>query len=120
MIDEVLMKNYVEIIKIGIFYNVFNEDCLIINSLFDYKIINNRCGFPLKNIDFVASKLKDNHIDFKYEDKYIKYKNNKYHSMSKEIKRQNDIERRINNIAKCLFENNKLISKVEEICKINY
>lgn len=119
MIDEVLMKNYVEIIKIGIFYNVFNEDCLIINSLFGYKIINNRCGFPLKNIESVTNKLKDNHINFKYDNEYVKYKDNKYHSILKKIKSKNDIERRINTISECLFDNNELISKVEEICKIN-
>lgn len=114
------MKNYVEIIKIGIFYNVFNDDCLIINSLFGYKIINNRCGFPLKNIDIVVNRLKDNHINFKYEDEYVKYKDNKYHSVLKKIKNKNDIERRIKKITECLFDNNELISRVEEICKINY
>ena len=114
------MKNYVEIIKIGIFYNVFNEDCLIINSLVGYKIINNRCGFPLKNIDVVTNKLKDNHINFKYDDEYVKYRDNKYHSMLKKIKSKSDIERRINTITEYLFANNEMISKVEEICKINY
>ena len=91
------MKNYVEIIKIGIFYHVFNDDCLIINSLFGYKI----------------------NINFKYDNEYVKYKDNKYHNILKKIKSKNDIERRINAISQCLFDNNELISKVEEICKIN-
>ena len=41
-----MVKNIITIRKEGLFYSVFDDDALIFNYLFGYKIINNRCGFP--------------------------------------------------------------------------
>ena len=50
-------KEYVVLIKSGIFYNVLNDDVSIIYSLFHYKIKNNGnnyiVGFPKSSINKV-------------------------------------------------------------------
>ena len=43
--------------KSGGFYQVFDNDALIISYLFDYKIINYKCGFPLIAINKVSTQL---------------------------------------------------------------
>lgn len=113
------MKNYVEIIKNGIFYQAFNDDSLIVNYLFGYKIINNKCGFPLKNIDYVVSQLKKNHINFRYDDIFVKYRDNKYHQFISKAKESQNIKSRIDKITSCIYENECLLDKIEELCKIN-
>ena len=61
-------REYIIFIKSGIFYECIANDALIINSLFNYKIkaIGNtiKVGFPIKNIDSVIEKLKDNKINY--------------------------------------------------------
>ena len=79
-------REYVIFIKSGIFYECIANDALIINSLFNYKIkaIGNtiKVGFPIKNIDSVIDKLKDNNINYiivdddKISKKYETDKNN--------------------------------------------
>lgn len=41
-------KDYINLVKgNGKFYNVYNEDAIILNYLLKYKILdNNSCGFP--------------------------------------------------------------------------
>ena len=43
--------NYINIVKKGGFYTVYNNDCYIINYLFNYKIVNNKTGFPISSIN---------------------------------------------------------------------
>ena len=38
----------VKLYKKGGFYHCYNDDSYIISYLFDYKIINNRVGFPIR------------------------------------------------------------------------
>ncbi len=113
------MKNYVEIVKVGTFYQVFGKDSLIINYLFNYKISHNRCGFPLKNIDYVISVLKKNHINFRCEDIVSKYDNNKYFDIYYEAEHKMEIKKRIDSIIDCLYNDNLLLEKVEDLCRIN-
>ena len=55
-------KNYIVLIKKGNFYYSYDEDALVINYLFDYKIINNKVGFPINTINKVLNILKKEDI----------------------------------------------------------
>ncbi len=68
--------------KVGGFYHVFDDDIYILNYLFNYKIINNRVGFPISAINKVINTLEEkkinyqldsNIIDFKKKNNYQKY-----------------------------------------------
>ena len=50
--------NYLLFIKSGMFYNAFDEDANIINLIFEYKISNNKIGFPVNNINKVMNQDK--------------------------------------------------------------
>ena len=79
------MKGSILIRKVGGFYNVFDDDAIIMNYLCDYKISNGKSGFPLNSLDKVMNILTDNKVNFiireNMEDKEKKNfkKNNKYH-----------------------------------------
>lgn len=61
-------KEYIILIKSGIFYECIGKDALIINKIFNYKLkkLSNtfKCGFPITNIKYVTSKLKQNNINY--------------------------------------------------------
>lgn len=72
-------KNYIILFKSGSFYISFDEDSLILNKLFNYKILNLKnnikVGFPLNCLDIVISKLQELKINYIIvEDKIIKDK----------------------------------------------
>lgn len=69
-------KEYVILFKSGNFYISFDEDSVILNKVFNYKIVemknNIKVGFPLNNIDMVIDKLKELNINYMIvEDKSI-------------------------------------------------
>ena len=61
-------REYVVLIKSGIFYEVYNNDVSIMYSLFHYKIRvvgnNFNVGFPINNIGNICKILDDNNPDF--------------------------------------------------------
>ena len=61
-------NDYICMIKVGNFYEVFDKDALIINKVFQYKlkVIKNtfKVGFPIKTIDNVLDKLKELDINY--------------------------------------------------------
>ena len=59
-----MKKDYLVIRKEGLFYSVFDSDAEILNYLFDYKIINNRCGFPINAINKVLNTLEEKKINY--------------------------------------------------------
>lgn len=80
-----LKKQYptsIILIKSGNFYTTYNEDALILNSIFLYQIINNRIGFPLNTLDKVTSKLNELSINYiviiDSKEDNIEYDDNKY------------------------------------------
>lgn len=88
---KVNYNEYIVLIKVGNFYECFNNDALILNSIFNYKIkrIKNsfKVGFPTSGIDGATKKLKElnlsyiivNNDDIKeYNDDNNKYKNYNY------------------------------------------
>ena len=61
-------KNAIILIKVGSFYECLDNDALIINKLFHYKIKrlknNLKVGFPVNNINMILSKLKLCNINY--------------------------------------------------------
>lgn len=61
-------KEYIILFKSGSFYISFDEDSIILNKLFNYKIINLKnnikIGFPLNSIDLVLRKLEKLRINY--------------------------------------------------------
>ncbi len=61
-------KEYIILFKSGSFYISFDEDSIILNRLFNYKIINLKnnikIGFPLNSIDLVLRKLEKLRINY--------------------------------------------------------
>ena len=58
---KVTYKNYLIILKTGVFYICINDDAFILNKLFSYKIkeFNNykRIGFPINGLNKVLKRL---------------------------------------------------------------
>lgn len=79
-------KNYVVIMKNGIFYNVLGNDCYLLKTIFNYKINSFsdtiKVGFPINTLNRVINtfdKLKINYIV--YENEVVlkgKFSKNKY------------------------------------------
>ena len=128
-------NNYVILFKQGNFYLSINDDALVLNNLFNYKIkaVTNyiKAGFPLKSIDKVINILENNTINFLIIDKNIidkkKYPNNNYFNYLNKDSNFEFILSRINKIDQTLKDNllnsniENLLSHIERIiCKINY
>lgn len=64
-------KHYVAIFKKeGKFLTVFNEDALIFNFLFGYKVLTNlKCGFPNNILEKNLKILEESNISYKIFDK---------------------------------------------------
>ena len=59
-------NDYVNLVKgIGKFYNVYNDDAIIISYLMGYKVRENKtCGFPDNALNEVINKLEDKKISY--------------------------------------------------------
>ena len=126
--------DYILLIKSGNFYICLKSDAIVVNNIFNYKIIETKkyikAGFPLTSLSKVIDKLSELNVNYVLVENEIikkeKFKNNNY---SKYLK-TNDysiLNNRINKISEILKSNiNKSIIKeiIEEIesivCKINY
>lgn len=105
--------------KVGSFYQTFDDDALIISYLFNYKVINYKCGFPINAIDKITTKLEENTINYiiKQEVEVIKNyqdKNNydKYLEKSKEKLNNSKIIEQINE--KLINLNEKQLKEILE------
>ena len=119
-------REYVVLIKSGIFYEVYNNDVGIIYSLFHYKIRNIgnnfNIGFPINGISNVCNILdykKINYIVLEKEDEYKivlkkKFNKNNYNEYKIDLSRLSYLNNRINNITYKL--NNKIMdNNIEDI-----
>lgn len=61
-------KNSIILIKIGLFYNAYNEDAIIMHNLTKYKLYNNNgimcTSFTDKSIDLVLSRLRSMNVSY--------------------------------------------------------
>lgn len=122
-------KNYLIILKTGVFYISINEDAFILNKLFNYKIkeFNNykRVGFPINSLNKILKRLDKLNINYiVYDDKIItkvNFTNNSYNKYKTDINTYNNYLRRIKNINSILVDrinsNNlkDILGKIENI-----
>ena len=110
--------------KTGGFYQVFDNDALIISYLFNYKIINFKCGFPLIAINKVINTLEEKKINFiiKDEEEIVKnFKNkNTYSKYLEKARVKDNINNRIKSILDKLNDldtkkMNEVLSAIEEV-----
>ena len=74
-------KDCLILIKNGSFYITYYDDALILNYLFNYKVVNNKVGFPISNLDKVLSKLNSNNISYYIDDYYNNNSINNYNNI---------------------------------------
>ena len=115
-------NNYIILFKQGNFYLSINDDALVLNSIFNYKVnvISNfiKVGFPINSIDKVIQILEEKSINYIIADKEIiekkKYPNNMYLNYLNIDSNYEFILSRINKIGKTL-KDNILNSNIEEL-----
>lgn len=127
-------NDYILLIKSGNFYACLKSDASVMNSVFNYKIIENKkyikSGFPLNSLSKVIDKLIDLNINYLVIDKDIiekkKFKKNNYQKYLK-LNNYSILNNRINKISEILksnMNNSNIKEIVEEIegiiCKISY
>ena len=119
-------KEYVILFKSGSFYISFDEDSLILNKVFNYKILelknNIKAGFPLNSLDTVINKIKELSINYIIiEDKNIKEKyeveNNNFSKYTSSVFEVISINNRIDKIVNKLksIDNDKVKEILDEI-----
>ena len=74
-------KNKIYVFKIGVFYNIFNDDADIVSKALGLKITQlsdalYKVGFPVSKIDKYSQLLSDKLLDFEIIDNNIKIHNN--------------------------------------------
>ena len=115
-------NNYLIFIKVGNFYELIDNDALIISKLFNYKLkrLTNtfKVGFPIHKLDNIISRLNEEKINYIVTDKDIKktFENNNYYNSDTKIVYYNMI--RIDKINDYLTNNllsNELNEKISDI-----
>lgn len=100
------MNGSILIRKSGGFYNIFDDDAIIISYLTGYKIVGGRCGFPINSLSKVTNLLDDNKVNYIVSENMIDVdkknykKKNKYSIIFEKAKKKIDIDYRINSIMK--------------------
>ena len=109
---KVTYKNYLIILKTGVFYICINDDAFILNKLFSYKIREfnsyKRIGFPINSLNKVLKRLERLNINYiVYDNKIItkvSFTNNSYNKYKIDINTYNTYLRRIKNINSILVD----------------
>lgn len=128
-------KEYLVLLKSGNFFIALNNDAIVMNNVFKYKIIRSKnfikSGFPLGSLDKVIDRLKIENINYVLIDNELnskeKFKNNNYSKFVTKIDNYEIILNRINMINNILKKNlanpniKNILNEMEDIlCKINY
>lgn len=101
----------VDLRKNGGFYCVYGSDCYILNYLFDYKIKDDRVGFPVSAYEKVVKTLEENKISYEStKDSYICNTCNKYNKFLDLGKKKCNLKYRMDKIIEKLntFDEKKL------------
>lgn len=121
---KVQYNDYIIFLKFGNFYEVFDNDCLILNKKFNYKIKrmknNIKVGFPINKLDDILRLLDGVNYVIIEKDKIIEvkeYENNKYNEYDFDINKVIFNFIRIDKIYNSLCErvNNNLENVLERI-----
>jgi hypothetical protein len=99
----------IEIRKLGVFYNAFDDNAKILNYLFGYQIKDNRCGFPLNALTKVINTLEEKKISYEVLGECNKdFKNlNAYNKYLEKAQDKLDINNRLNNMLRKLNDLDK-------------
>ena len=115
--------NLIKIRKNGTFYAVYGEDTYILYFLFDYKIKNDKVGFPKSALNKVINVLEENKINyevigedlknsFKNLNNYLKYVKSGKEKYNKAIYYEN-IKDKIKKVSPQKLD--KILSTIETI-----
>lgn len=124
-----LFETTVVIIKIGTFYEVYNNDAIILSYLLNYKIrevgINDiNCGFPSTALNKVKTKLENEKIDYLIVDKVHSYEeiekltyksDNKYEEILNNANIYVDKMKRIKKVYDFLLDDSSKLESVEKL-----
>lgn len=127
-------KDYVLLIKSGNFYLSIDNDAIVMNNIFNYKVKESKnfikIGFPILSLSKVITELDKLNVNYIIIDKEIITKQkNKTNNYSKYMSKNNYIIylNRINNINEILKNNlndnniSNVLDEVENIlCKISF
>lgn len=131
---KVIYSEYVSIIKIGKFYNVYLRDAYILSYLFGYKLRDmeqdiKTCGFPETALNKVISTLENKKINYLIIDRRNNYEIdekfemgnlNRYNETYNKAKKQANLKERIEKLTNYLFDNidkeniSNIIKKMEQ------
>ena len=113
------MSSSVVIRRTGGFYNVFDDDAIIVSYLTGYKVSNSKCGFPINSLNKVTNLLDDNTINYVVRENMEdvdsrNYKKlNKYDKVLEKGKKKFDIDYRVNDV----IDKIKLLS-YDRLCEL--
>ena len=109
-------------IKVGNFYHTYDDDSMIINYLFKYKIIDNKVGFPIKSLDKVINKLLKSNINYFVDEKNCKvFDNYNYLDILNKSKLYYELSLEIEEIHNYLISNierkfiKRIINKIKDV-----
>ena len=120
------MKRFLTIRKNALFYDVYDDDAIILNYLLGYKNINGRVGFPINAISKVTNILEDKKINYKIigEQEEVKdFKNlNQYLNILAKAANKIEVNNKINKILDKLktFDEGSLYEILDKIESIVY
>ncbi len=127
-------EHYLILLKSGNFYISLNNDAIIMNNIFEYKILDNnsyiKIGFPITSLNKIITKLDELEINYLIFDKEIlekiKHSSNRYKNYII-TNNYSVFLNRINKINQILKENinnsniEKILINIESmLCMINY
>lgn len=112
-------KDFIVIIKNGIFYNVLGRDCYIIKNILGYKVSNFggtiKAGFPIRSLNKVLDTLDKLKINYLVYESEIVLKAH-YNSEKYELFLKDNLS--INDRIKCIYEKLNEIKYDEKIFKV--
>ena len=116
---------YITLRRTGGFYQVFDNDALIVSYLFNYKINNYKVGFPVSAYNKVINTLEDKYINYVVKEKEEiitkDFKNrNKYSKFLEKSIIKDNVNNRINKILDKINNMDKdelelILNRIEEI-----
>ncbi len=120
------MKRFLTLRKNALFYEVYDDDAVILNYLLGYKNIKGRVGFPINAFSKVINILEDKKINYKIIDEQEEVKDfknlNQYLNILAKASDKVEVNNKINKILDKLktFDEGTLYEILEKVESIVY
>ena len=120
------MKRFLTLRKNALFYEVYDDDAVILNYLLGYKNIKGRVGFPINAFSKVINILEDKKINYKIIDEQEEIKDfknlNQYLNILAKASDKIEVNNKINKILDKLktFDEGTLYEILEKVESIVY